>query len=343
MFSFDRLKLPLIQAPMAGGANTAEMVSSVANSGGVGSYGFAYTKPDKIAADLKAATEKIDAGSGAVNANFFVFGNVEMPELGVVEAVLENLVRASRDSEVRFKIPRSPYFFDLSEQLEPVWRARPDIVTFHFGIPSLDIVKKAHELDIAVGITATCIEEARQVEHIGADFIVAQSFNAGGHFGIFDVDQNGEELSVYELVQTLSGCVDIPLIAAGGIMNAEHIREAHGAGATAVQMGTAFLTTRESGASKAHKRYLLNDKNRATQITRAFSGRSARAIGNQFIENMSGKSVLPFPLQNSLTGAMRATAIERDDGEYQSLFAGSKFAECRDESISDLLQRVFPY
>jgi nitronate monooxygenase len=344
MFSFDRLKLPLIQAPMAGGANTPEMVSTVANSGGVGSYGFTYTTADKIAADLETAADKIDAGgSGAVNANFFVFGNVEMPELAVVEGVLENLVRASRDSEVSFKIPKSPYFFDLTEQLEPVWRARPDIVTFHLGIPSLDIVKKAHELDMAVGITATCIEEARQVEYAGADFIIAQSFNAGGNFGIFDVDRQGEELSIYELVQALSGIVGIPLVAAGGIMNAEHIREALSAGATAVQMGTAFLTTRESGASKAHKRYLLNDNDRATQITRAFSGRPARAISNQFSENMAGKSVLPFPLQNSLTGAMRATAVELDDGEYQSLFAGSKFAECRNESISELLQRLFPY
>ncbi len=343
MFSFDSLKLPLIQAPMAGGPNTPEMVSTVANSGGVGSYGFAYSSPDKITADIGAAVDSIDPGScGAINANFFVFGEVEMPAQSVVEAAMENLVQASNDVEVSFQIPKLPYFPELSKQLEPVWRARPDIVTFHFGIPSRDIVKKAHELDIAVGITATCIEEARQVERSGADFIVAQSFDAGGHFGVFDADRSGKELTVCELIRELSSIAGIPLIAAGGIMNAEHIRRAMSAGATAVQIGTAFLTTRESGASNAHKRYLLNGSDTATQVTRAFSGRPARAIKNRFIERMSGKSVLPFPLQNGLTGAMRATAVERDDGEYQSLYAGSNFAECKGESIAGLLQRIFP-
>jgi len=271
-----------------------------------------------------------------------VFGDVEMPEQNVVEAALENLVRASRGDEVSFQIPKSPYIPDLSRQLEPVWHSRPDIVTFHFGIPPPDILKKAHELDIAVGITATCIEEARQVEAAGADFIVGQSFHAGGHFGIFNVDRQGEETSVYELIRALSGVAGIPLIAAGGIMNAGNIREALSAGATAVQLGTAFLTTWESGVSSAHKRSLPTNPSTTTWITRAFSGRRARAIDNQFIERMSGKSVLPFPLQNTLTGALRAAAVKRDDGEYQSLYAGSKFTECRDESIPELLRRVFP-
>jgi len=344
MFSFDRLKLPLIQAPMAGGVNTAEMVSSVANSGAVGSYGFAYSSPDKIAADLKAAADKIDSGgSGAINANFFVFRDVEMPGQVAVDAALENLLGASSDDGVNFRIPKPPYFPELAKQLEPVWSARPGIVTFHFGIPSIDVVQKAHELDIAVGITATSVEEARQIERAGADFIVAQSFDAGGHYGIFDVDRQCDPLPVYELIKVLSDAVTLPLVAAGGIMNATHIRQALDAGAIAVQMGSAFLSTRESGASSAHKRYLLDTtSDRITRVTRAFSGRPARAIGNRFIERMSGKSVLPFPLQNTLTGALRAAAAKRDDGEYQSLYAGSKFAECRDESIPELLRRVFP-
>lgn len=341
MFSFPQLKYPLIQAPMAGGPNTPEMVSAVINTGAVGSYGFAYNNADKISQDLLAAKDKIDTQSiGALNANFFIFPEVEAPGEEVIDRAIDSLQQVS-DKSIEPGIPQAPYFPDLSDQLEPIWEHRPDILTFHFGIPDVAIVDQAHSMDIAVGITATCSDEALQIEKSGADFIVAQGIEAGGHRGIFHPDNPDEALPCFDLVKVLSQVTRLPLVAAGGIMNGDHIRQALSLGATAVQMGTAFLTTYESGTPKAHKDYLLNQQDRSAVITHGFSGRPARGIDNQFIRKMKGRPILPFPLQNTLTGKMRAAAIANDDGELQSLWAGSRFRECRKETVIELIERLF--
>lgn len=341
MFSFDQLKYPLIQAPMAGGPNTPEMIATVANLGAVGSYGFAYSSVEKIHSDLLAAREKIsDHCVGALNANFFIFDEVSKPEPVLIDAAIKNLNMIS-DYPVDFEEPAVPYFPDLLKQLEPIWQIRPEILTFHFGIPHEAIINKAHSLGIAVGITATSMDEARQIEQAGADFIVAQGIEAGGHRGIFNPANHDNRLSCFDLIKSLSA-INLPLVAAGGIMQSSQIREAIALGATAVQMGTAFLTTAESGASNAHKNYLLQNSERSSEITWGFSGRPARGINNRFIEKMVDKAVLPFPLQNSLTAKMRAAAIAEDDGEFQSLWAGSNFSGCRKETIAELLQRLFP-
>jgi nitronate monooxygenase len=340
MFSFDQLKYPLIQAPMAGGPNTPEMVSTVANLGAVGSYGFAYSSAGKIRSDLLAARAMTaDDCVGAMNANFFIFNEVSKPEPANIEAAIKNLREVS-DYQVDFEAPAAPFFPDLSKQLEPVWEIRPEILTFHFGIPDLAIIRKAHALGIAIGITATSNDEARQIEQAGADFIVAQGIEAGGHRGIFNPANRDDKLPCFELIKSLSA-INLPLVAAGGIMKANQIREALALGATAVQMGTVFLTTVESGASKAHKGYLLNNTERPSEITWGFSGRPARGIKNRFIKKILGKTILPFPLQNSLTAKMRAAALAEDDGEFQSLWAGSNFADCRQETITELLERLF--
>ena len=342
MFSFSQLGHPVIQAPMAGGVNTPEMVANVANLGAVGSYGFAYSTPEKIADDLRAATALKRNGSGAINANFFVFPEVVPPASAQVDSAVESFVAAAYGEDVSFKLPKPPYYHNIEKQLEAVWAISPDIVTFHFGIPPAAILQKARELEISVGITATNVDEARQIERAGADFIVAQGIEAGGHRGVFDPAGVDEQLPIYALSKALRRETQLPVVASGGIMTASHIQRARDSGAIAVQMGTAFLTTRESGASAAHKRYLLNASGRSTQLTRGFSGRIARGIDNRFIRDMAEKPTLPFPLQNTLTGMMRAAAVERDDGEFQSLWSGSNFSECRDESIAELLQRLFP-
>ena len=340
MFSFDQLNYPLIQAPMAGGPNTAEMVSSVVNSGAVGSYGFAYSKPEVIDRDLNAARAMIRPDNcGAINANFFIFYEVELPHSDKLDAAAASIRDITGDSAV--DVPQPPYFPDLTQQLEPIWEFGPDILTFHFGIPDAAIIAKARSSGIAVGITATCIDEAISIEHAGADFIVAQGIEAGGHRGIFNPAADDECLSTFDLLEALRHITSLPLVAAGSIMNSDRVRKALEIGANARQAGTAFLTTRESGASPAHKHYLLNKPERSTRITRGFSGRPARGITNRFIEEITNRSVLPFPLQNSLTGKMRARAVAENDGEFQSLWAGSYYAECREETINELLGRLF--
>lgn len=326
-FDFSALALPLIQAPMAGGVTTTRLVTAVAQAGAVGSFGFAYSSPAKIAQDLAVVQAQT---SGPVNANFFVFAPVSPPDTGSQQAALEALHALPGAKDCAFSLPRAPFFPDLDSLLEPVWAHRPAMLTFHFGIPPESVLQRARALGIAVGMSATCLAEAQAIERAGADFIVAQGFEAGGHRGTFDPDPpHDEALGVDALVTKLARQVRLPIVAAGGLMDGADIRRVIDRGAVAAQLGTAFLCCEESGASMAHKEFITRQPQRGTAYTRAFSGRRAQGIRNDFIERMQGQPVLPFPLQNTLTGPLRQAAVLADDGHYQSLWAGTAYARAR--------------
>lgn len=336
--NFSQLRVPVIAAPMAGGVNTPALAAAVANAGGVGSFGFAYSTPEKIESDL-AATKQLT--SGPINANFFLFSPVAMPDTGSQQAALAAIRGLPHAEQCDLQIPQPPYFPDLSRLLEPVWRQRPAILTFHFGIPSAEILNQAKSLDISVGITATSLTEALAIERAGADFVVAQGIEAGGHRGIFKVDEPDQELGVDALVSQLVTKLRIPVVAAGGLMDGRAVRRVLTAGASAAQLGTAFLCCDESGASPAHKAYLVEQAARGTSLTKSFSGRRARGINNKFMALMQGKEVLPFPVQNTMTAPIRALALKRNDGEYQSLWAGAAYAQARPTSASVLMGMLF--
>ena len=341
MFKFSDLLIPVIQAPMAGGINTPQLAAAVANAGGLGSFGFAYSSPEKIDADLKATTALLNAAhSKRVNANFFVFQEPEMPSIDVQNQALADLRTVLSKRPISVDIPKPPYTPNLKDMLEPIWTHRPDVLTFHFGLTEQEFIERAKELGIQVGITATCIDEALKIQATGADFIVVQGIEAGGHRGIFHPDQADEKLSVSELLKQLQAHVSIPMVAAGGIMNGRDIQGVLALGAVAAQMGTAFLVASESGASPAHRRYVLNEHGRGAQFTQAFSGRPAQGILNQYMMEMKSKTYLPFPIQNLLTASMRKWAGEQDDGEYQNLWAGTAYAKARAMSAQDLMKTL---
>lgn len=337
LFNFSQLRIPVIAAPMAGGVNTPALAAAVANAGGVGSFGFAYSAPERIEADL-VATKKLT--SGPINANFFVFSPVVMPDADLQQAALLALRELPNTEHCNLQVPKSPYFPDLNRLLEPVWRQQPAILTFHFGIPSAEILGQAKSLGISVGITATSLTEALAIEAAGADFVVAQGIEAGGHRGIFNPDAADGALSVEALVTQLAGELAIPVVAAGGLMTGQAVRRVLNAGASAAQLGTAFLCCDESGASSAHKAYLREEGARGTVLTKAFSGRPARGIQNAFIRQMRGRDVLPFPVQNTMTSPIRSLALQRNDGEYQSLWAGTAYAQTRSMSASALMETL---
>lgn len=347
--NFSQLAKPLIiQAPMAGGSNTPELVAAVANAGGIGSFGFSYSKAEKIGADLQAVRKL--SPSGVINANFFIFpevySEVKLPDQSAQDLALNALEKVEVDGQQlpgELEIPLAPFCPDVDELLEPVWEHRPNILTFHFGIPKPIWVNRAHELGITVGASATCVREAEQVQAAGLDFIVAQGIEAGGHRGTFDPDgAHDEKLMCGELVKQLSRMHTrtIPIVAAGGIMDGADIHRMIDAGASAVQCGTAFLTCDESGASKAHKTYLLSERGRGTSYTRGFSGRWAHGIRNSFIDQMENQPTLPFPVQNTLTGPLRAKAGQTNNGEYQSLWCGSEYARTRPMPAARLMDRL---
>ena len=335
MIDIRQLKAPIFLAPMAGGFNTPELVAAVANAGGVGSFGFAYASPEAIDHALVSAAART---KGPINANFFVFPEVPSPPPERVEAALRSLNALPVDRRWDGSALTLPYVPDLSTQLEPVWQQRPAMVTFHFGIPPVAIIEKAHALGISVGITATCVAEAQAVKAAGANFIVAQGWEAGGHRGRFGSTGADQEQTVLVLVRAIGECVSLPVVAAGGLMTGADIAGVLSAGAAAAQLGTAFLCCPETNASVSHRTLLLDEEPRDTVFTLAFSGRSARAIKNRFIDAMQGKELLEFPLQNTLTAALRQWASHHENPEFQSVWAGTGYRDIRPLPAAQLMQ-----
>jgi nitronate monooxygenase len=337
VFNFNQLALPLIQAPMAGGITTPQLVAAVANHGGVGSFGFAYSTPEKIHTDLLAAQSLT---GGPINANFFVFSPVCLPSDQIQAQAVQALRSLGVGGVQSLTIPAEPFYPSLMDQLEPIWKTRPAILSFHFGLPPDGVIAKAHELGIAVGISATSLTEALAIESAHADFIVAQGIEAGGHRGQFDLQANDEALSALDLTAQLVKHCRIPIVAAGGIMNGSHIQNALAKGAQAAQMGTAFLCCDESGTPPSYRHYLLHKQDRPTTLTKAFSGRVARGLENTFIRTMQAQTTLPFPIQNTLTGPLRQWAVAQHNAEYQSLWAGTAYAQIRSMPTKDLMQQL---
>jgi len=322
---------------MAGGITTPQLVAAVANHGGVGSFGFAYSTPERIKADLVTAQSLT---GGPINANFFVFNPVQMPSEQTQINAMQALRSLGIDGVQSLSIPAEPFYPDLMKQLEPIWSARPAILSFHFGLPPDGVIAKAHALGIAVGISATSLAEALVIESADADFIVAQGIEAGGHRGQFDLQANDEALSTLGLTTQLAKHCRIPIVAAGGIMNGAHIKSVLARGAQAAQLGTAFLCCDESGTPPSYRHYLLNKQDRPTTLTKAFSGRLARGLENSFTRTMQDQTTLPFPIQNTLTGPLRQWATAQNDAEYQSLWAGTAYAQVRSMSTQELMQQL---
>ena len=317
--------VPIIQAPMAGGYTPPKLVGAVSNAGAIGSFGFSYSDTSQINNDLIEARKLTQ---GVINSNFFIFPETKLPSNKELLKAVNAL--KSLPLNVEYTIPSKPFYPSLHQQLEPIWKHKPQLLTFHFGLPPKGVIEKAHSYGIFVGVTATCIEEAFEIEKSGSDFIVAQGIEAGGHRGTFESDAiDDKKLSTFELSKVLVKKCSIPIVSAGGIMNGRDIKKFLNEGAVAVQMGTAFLCCNEAGTNQIHREYILDKKKRKSVFTKNFSGRYARGIDNEFISLMNGKDILPFPLQNSLTTPLRKEASKSKNGEYQSFWAGKEFKKAQ--------------
>jgi nitronate monooxygenase len=226
-------------------------------------------------------------------------------------------------------------------QFEAVLDARPPIFSFTFGIPDRDAMSRLKTRGILILGTATTVEEARALEQAGVDAIVAQGSEAGAHRGTFlDSSEMFESSMVptLDLVRATASALSLPVIATGGLMDGRDIVAALNAGASAAQLGTAFLACPESGASDAYKRAILGAKKDTTVVTRAFSGRPARGLRNAFMASVDGKElILPYSLQNALTRPMRTAAAQQGLPDYLSLWAGQGVARASAMPAGDLV------
>jgi nitronate monooxygenase len=315
---------PIIQGPMGGGPSTPELVAAVSNAGGLGSLGAAYMTPDQIT----DAIRRIRAlSSQPFNVNLFAGGWSTHQEFDA-GPMLELLAEIHQELGLSPPVAPMPAPDPFPAQLEAVLDARPPIFSFTFGIPGRDAMSRLRSRDIVILGTATTVDEARQLEHAGVDAIVAQGSEAGAHRGTFAGSFESSMVPTLDLVRATAAAVSRPVIATGGLMDGRDIVAALNAGASAAQLGTAFLACPESGASEIHKRAILAAREDTTVVTRAFSGRPARGLTNAFIARLDGQEnlILPYPLQNALTRPMRNAAAQRGLADYLSLWAGQGVA-----------------
>lgn len=328
---------PIIQAPMAG-STTPALVAAVSNAGGLGMLGAAYLTPDQIDAAIRSTRELTDRPFGI---NLFAGGRARstdvdpQPALAVLSPFYEQLGLPAPPGP-----SLAPDLFDA--QLEAVLAANVPIFSFTFGIPDRQALSALKSHDVIVMGTATTVDEAKQLEAAGVNAIVAQGSEAGAHRGTFAAPFEAAMIGTMALVPQVVDAVRLPVVASGGIMDGRGIVAAEALGAQAVQMGTAFLTCEEAGIPQAYKEALRVARAEETALTRAYSGRPARAIVNDFIRAWDGRedTILPFPLQNSLTRPLRNAAADQSDTRLLALWAGQGASLARAGTAGDLVRRL---
>lgn len=329
---------PIIQGPMAGGSNTPAQVAAVSNAGALGSLGGSLLSPDTLRAQVAQIRSLTDR---PFCLNFFVLQTPapDAAEVAAGVAMLEPVWSALGWSELPTP---AKWCEDFAAQFETLIELKPAVASFTFGILSAQQVARLHDAGIAVIGTITTVDEALAWQERGADAVIASGVESGGHRGTFLGPQTEAKLTTFELLPQVVAAVRIPVIAAGGIMDGADIKRALLAGAQAVQMGTAFLVTDESGIHPAYKQRLLTAGDHPTRLTRSFSGRYARGLDNRFMQMMAAveQQVPPYPVQNALTGSIRAEAAKRGDTEFMSLWCGMGVARARPMPVAQLVQTL---
>ena len=335
------LRFPLIVAPMAGGPSSAELVSAVSIAGALGSIGGAYLSPS----DLESLVVKVKSQtSRAFAVNLFIPASpVQASEAAVSAALKKTDVFREELGVAKGSIPTPPFEEDFDQQFEVVLRTRPRAFSFVFGVLGASYLAELKKRDIFVIGTATDLGEAQELDESGVDAIVLQGFEGGGHRGIFDATGADPGISMLDLVKGFAAHSKTPVIAAGGIMNSNQIQSALSAGASAVQMGTAFLATKEAGTSEPYRRKLLESSTRETRLTRAFSGRLARGVVNRFMDEMEKdpSAILPFPIQNKFTRDIRTASARKNSPDGLSLWSGTGDGALWTGSTQSLIETLF--
>ncbi|WP_113408266.1 nitronate monooxygenase [Hyphomicrobiales bacterium] len=334
------LKHPLIVAPMAGGPSSVDLAAAASAAGALGAMGGAYSNAAAIEAFAAQVRQRTDK---PFSINLFIPHSI--PEVSADGFERAAAATARYRQELKLPSPQlsPPYEEDFDAQFEAVLRIKPACFSFVFGLLPTDHVREAKKAGIPLIGTATTLDEARTLEESGADAIVLQGFEAGGHRGIFDAKAADPEISIRDLLAQCVGTIRVPLIAAGGIMTPSDIRAALQAGAQVVQMGTAFLACTEAGTSAPYRKKLVETSERRTRTTRAFSGRFARGIENRFMDEMDGKpdAILPFPAQNKFTRDMRSASTAKGLPDFLSLWSGTGRGELWQGSAAELIGRLF--
>jgi nitronate monooxygenase len=333
-----KITLPIVQAPMAGGITTPALVAAVSEAGGLGTLASGYSSP----ADIRKAIQEVRA---LTDKPFAV--NLFVPETHpATPDQLERARRAVADccKELNIKISpvQPPYAQSFDEQMQVVLDEKVSVFSFTFGIPAEQWLQQLKAQHILLIGTATSLAEAKMLEEKGIDIVCAQGSEAGGHRGTFIGKAKDSLFDMVSLTKSLIYNSKLPILAAGGIMNAQGVVGALAAGAAGVQMGTAFIASPESGANPAFKELLALTEFDDTTLTTAFSGKLARGVKNKFILRMQQheQDILSYPIQNALTSPMRKAAGSQNNTDFMSLWAGQHAYLTSGKPAGELIQEL---
>ena len=315
MFDPATLIEPIVQAPLAGGPSTPELAIAVCEAGGLGFVAAGYKTLDALREQIESAQARTERPFGV---NVFV----PSPEAADPAALRPYLARLEHEADRHGAEVGEPRFDDdrYDGKLELVCDARPAVVSFTFGCPPPAVFERLHDLDIAAWVTITSAAEASTAQAAGADALIVQGTEAGGHRGAFVDDEDAAGIGLLALLQLVRRTSPLPLIASGGIATGAAVAAVLCAGATAAQIGTALMLTPEAGTEQA-QRELFNQPI-PTRLTRAFSGRLARGMVNRFMTDHDEAAPIAYPEIHHATSPLRAAARKRGDADGFNLWAG---------------------
>jgi nitronate monooxygenase len=326
------LSVPVIVAPMAGGPSTPELAAAGTNAGGLGFLAAGYLTADALAERITAARALT---SGPLGVNLFVVRS-SAALLDAIHRYAQALDTESERYDVHLGEPR--YDDDQwSAKLEVVLDLKPEVVSFTFGLPDAAECATLRGAGITTIGTITTLAEAELAVAVGVDAVAAQGPAAGGHRGTLDPVASPATQPLSQLLRTTTIGLDVPVIAAGGLMTAVDVADVLASGAVAASLGTAFLLADEAGSSPVHRAALQDPQFTETVVTRCFSGRYARGLRNRFIEQHDAEAPLGYPEIHYLTSPVRAAAVRAGDPHGTNVWAGTGFQKARAASVAEIM------
>jgi nitronate monooxygenase len=328
--------IPLVAAPMAGGPSTPALVLAAVEAGGLGFLAGGYKKPDQLAgqiAEVRAGISRFGVNLFAPNPvpidrDAFTEYSHALRELAATYDIVLKDVEALEDDD------------DWEDKVDMLAHNPVPVVSFTFGLPPAEVVRRLQKAGSLVLQTVTNPNEAGQAAALGVNGLIVQSHRAGGHSGTLTPGTPVAEIPMAELLGSVRSKSDLPLWAAGGISTPAGVRDALAAGAEAAVVGTVLLRTPESGASAPYKKALADPARTETVLTTAFSGRPARALRNRFVDRFHALAPAGYPALHHLTSPLRKAAAAAGDPEGINIWVGTGYRDATDEPAADILHRL---
>jgi len=323
------LRVPIVQAPLAGGASTPELTAAVGRAGAFGFVAAGYRTPDALSDDIRATRELADEPFGV---------NVFVPGHATERTGYQRYIEALRDEAGRQGVALGEPRFE-----DDAWDAKLALleddpvaaVSFTFGCPPADAVARLQAAGSSVWVTVTDVDEAQRAAEAGADALIVQGIEAGGHRASFVDTEGAGDYGLLALLQLVGAHVDLPLVASGAIASGGALAAVLAAGAQAAQIGTAFMRCPEAGTAPAHRAALAADT--PTGLTRAFTGRQARGIVNRFMRDHSADAPPAYPEIHHVTAPLRAAGRASGDADMINLWAGQAHELAREAPAAEVV------